>query len=112
MPEELTEKEREVFELNAIGLPKLEICKRLNITRATIQAHLNNIAAKYGMPDKMNMQYFLACEYIKELTQKLNSEISHAAEEINHLCEENSKLIKLAEELRQASKDERKTECI
>ena len=61
----LTDKEKLIFELNAQGMYRKDICSKLNIKRATLQTYFNDMAVKLGMPEQMNIQYFLDCEWIK-----------------------------------------------
>lgn len=70
----LSTKEQQIFDLNTLCLSREELCKRLKITKATLNTHMNNIASKLVMPEQMNIQYFLACLKLKEL-QKRQSEL-------------------------------------
>lgn len=66
----LTDKEKLIFELNAQGMYRKDICAKLNIKRATLQTYFNDMAVKLGMPEQMNIQYFLACLKIKKLKKR------------------------------------------
>lgn len=82
----LSTKEQQIFDLNALCLSREELCKRLKITRATLNTHMNNIASKLVMPEQMNIQYFLACLKLKEL-QKRQSELERLLNECNKRAE-------------------------
>lgn len=82
----LSTKEKQIFDLNALCLNRAELCKRLKITKATLNTHFNNIASKLTMPENMNIQYFLACLKLKEL-QKRQSELEGLLNECNKRAE-------------------------
>jgi len=50
----LTNREQEVLELVADGLPNKEIAKRLFLSEKTVKNHLNNIFKKIEVSDRTN----------------------------------------------------------
>ena len=50
--EDLTQREREVFNYIKKGMSNKEIAKALNITEETAQKHVNNILAKFNVHDR------------------------------------------------------------
>ena len=72
MMEELTLREKEIFELNIKCLSRNDICEQLCINKTTLNSHLKNMASKLGMPEKINIQYFLACEWLRMNNERIN----------------------------------------
>lgn len=83
MQNNLSKKEQQIFDLNTLGLTRQEMCEKLYITKKTLHTHLNNIAAKLGMPEKVNIQYFMACIKLKQL-QKRQMELEKLLNEISN----------------------------
>src|SRR5512140_2049768 len=50
--EPLTDREREVLEAIAMGLPNKEIASKLGISEATVKAHVTHILEKLGVADR------------------------------------------------------------
>jgi DNA-binding NarL/FixJ family response regulator len=51
----LTEREREITRLVAVGLRNAEVAKRLFISEVTVKTHLNNIFQKLGLRDRVEL---------------------------------------------------------
>lgn len=70
----LSPRQKEIFELNSQCLSRFEICQKLSISGSTLRTHLIDIASKLTMPERMNIQYFMACIKINTL-QKRQAEL-------------------------------------
>jgi two-component system, NarL family, response regulator LiaR len=50
--EVLTEREKEVLQLLALGMSNQEICRELHIAEQTVKSHVSHILAKLGVPSR------------------------------------------------------------
>jgi len=50
----LTEREKEVLDLVALGFPNKDIAKKLFLSEKTVKNHLNNVFKKLGVSDRTN----------------------------------------------------------
>jgi DNA-binding CsgD family transcriptional regulator len=67
--EKLTRREKEVLSLLAAGRRPIEVAKTLNISRRTVQAHMNNARYKTGARTTIE----LAAKVSAEIEQKARS---------------------------------------
>jgi DNA-binding NarL/FixJ family response regulator len=52
LPEELTEREREVLVLLAAGRSNKEIARQLHVTERTVKGHVGNVLGKLGLASR------------------------------------------------------------
>ncbi|WP_366181333.1 response regulator transcription factor [Actinomyces timonensis] len=55
LPAEVTEREREILGLIALGLTNQEICDRLWLSMATVKTHVSHLLAKTGSRDRVQL---------------------------------------------------------
>jgi DNA-binding NarL/FixJ family response regulator len=58
----LTSREREILDLLARGASNKEIAVALNVTVATVKAHLTKMFRKLGQPDRLHLALFAAAQ--------------------------------------------------
>ena len=55
MLDELTDREREVLRLVALGLTNQELCDRLWLSMTTVKTHVSHLLAKTGSRDRVQL---------------------------------------------------------
>ena len=55
LPDHVTDREREILVLIAMGLTNQELCDRLWLSMATIKTHVSHLLAKTGCRDRVQL---------------------------------------------------------